>query len=120
MASYASASHERPSMYFQLSAFPVGQLNWSFQNLKVQEPDLSCRRYRNLFAIDFSCRNKVRFIVHVASNSSCPFSGCSMSPLIGTKNNIFYIKPFDVSTWWYLGLLAMVCTVESVISDGVR
>ncbi|KAK8987158.1 hypothetical protein V6N11_055470 [Hibiscus sabdariffa] len=78
--------------------------------------------------------------VHVASNSSCPFSGRSMSPLVGTGNNvwsglyvfistvgfivlmallrIFYIKPYDVSTWWYLGLLLIVCMVASVVIFG--
>ncbi|KAE8717976.1 Ferric reduction oxidase 6 [Hibiscus syriacus] len=78
--------------------------------------------------------------VHVASNSSCPFSGRSMSPLVGTGNNlwsglyfiistvgfivlmvllrIFYIIPYDVSTWWYLGLLFIICMVASVVIFG--
>ncbi|GMI87050.1 ferric reduction oxidase 7, FERRIC REDUCTION OXIDASE 7 [Hibiscus trionum] len=78
--------------------------------------------------------------VHVASNSSCPFSGHSMSPLVGTGNNvwsglyfiistvgfivlmallrIFYINPYDVSTWWYLGLLFIICMVASVVIFG--
>ncbi|GMI80640.1 ferric reduction oxidase 7, FERRIC REDUCTION OXIDASE 7 [Hibiscus trionum] len=78
--------------------------------------------------------------VHVASNSSCPFSGRSMSPLVGTGNNvwsglyviistvgfiglmaslrIFYIKPYNVSTWWYLGLLFIACMVASVVIFG--
>ncbi|KAK8662325.1 hypothetical protein V6N13_091906 [Hibiscus sabdariffa] len=78
--------------------------------------------------------------VHVASNSSCPFSGRSMSPLVGTGNNvwsglyviistvgfivlmallrIFYIIPYDVSTWWYLGLLFILCMVASVVIFG--
>ncbi|KAG4181148.1 hypothetical protein ERO13_A10G208200v2 [Gossypium hirsutum] len=78
--------------------------------------------------------------VHVASSSSCPFSGRSMSPLVGTGNNvwsglyviistvgfivlmallrIFYIKPYNVSTWWYLGLLFIACMVMSVVIFG--
>ncbi|KAK8623373.1 hypothetical protein V6N13_118259 [Hibiscus sabdariffa] len=88
------------SMYFQLSAFPVGQLNWSSQNLKA------------VSAIDFSCSNKVRLMWHQTLPALSP-------ALVGTKSNIFYIEPFDASTGCYLDLLAIVCTVESVISDGV-
>ncbi|XVE99412.1 hypothetical protein REPUB_Repub03eG0195900 [Reevesia pubescens] len=78
--------------------------------------------------------------VHVALSSSCPLSGCSMSALVGTGNNvwsglylivstagfvismallrIFYIKPYQVSTWWYQGLLLIACMVGSVIIFG--
>ncbi|KAK8510285.1 hypothetical protein V6N12_008158 [Hibiscus sabdariffa] len=78
--------------------------------------------------------------VHMASSSSYPFSGRSMSPLVGTGNNvwsglyvftstvgfivlmallrIFYIKPYYVSTWWYLGLLLILCMVASVVIFG--
>ncbi|XWS66102.1 hypothetical protein CRYUN_Cryun05aG0171500 [Craigia yunnanensis] len=78
--------------------------------------------------------------VHVALNSSCPVSGCSMSALVGTGNNvwsglyliistvgfvilmvlfrIFYINPYQVSTWWYQGLLFIACMVASVIIFG--
>ncbi|XVE75299.1 hypothetical protein DITRI_Ditri12bG0083500 [Diplodiscus trichospermus] len=79
-------------------------------------------------------------MVHVASNSSCPLSSCSMSPLVGTGNNIwsglyfitstagfvilmvllriFYIKPYQISSWWYQGLLFIACMVASVIIFG--
>ncbi|XP_022765290.1 ferric reduction oxidase 7, chloroplastic-like [Durio zibethinus] len=78
--------------------------------------------------------------VHVALNSSCPVSGCSMSALVGTGNNvwsglyliistvgfvilmallrIFYIMPYQVFTWWYQGLLYIACMVGSVIIFG--
>ncbi|KAK8609618.1 hypothetical protein V6N13_062063 [Hibiscus sabdariffa] len=80
MASSASASHERPSMYFQLSAFPVGLLNWSSQNLmQVQKPDPSCMWYRNLFAIDFSCRNK---------GGNCYLRRCQMITTLSTMHTI--------------------------------
>ncbi|KAK8609620.1 hypothetical protein V6N13_062065 [Hibiscus sabdariffa] len=54
-----------------LGSYPNSQLPCRYKN-----HDLSCRRYRNLFAIDF---------------------------LLQEQGKIFYIKPFDVSTWWYLG-----------------
>ncbi|XP_017984947.1 PREDICTED: ferric reduction oxidase 7, chloroplastic [Theobroma cacao] len=79
--------------------------------------------------------------VHVALNSSaCPLSGCNMSILVGTGNNIwsglyviistvgfvisvallriFYINPYQVSTWWYQGFLFIACMVASVIIFG--
>ncbi|XWS56487.1 hypothetical protein CRYUN_Cryun09bG0089600 [Craigia yunnanensis] len=78
--------------------------------------------------------------VHVALNSSCPVSCCSMSALVGTGNNvwsglyliistvgfvilmallrIFYINPYQVSSWWYQGLLFIACMVASVIIFG--
>ena len=76
----------------------------------------------------------------MALNSSCPVSGCSMSALVGTGHNvwsglyliistvgfvilmallrIFYINPYQVSTWWYQGLLFIACMVASVIIFG--
>ncbi|XVF83362.1 hypothetical protein PTKIN_Ptkin16aG0480100 [Pterospermum kingtungense] len=78
--------------------------------------------------------------VHVASRFACPVSGCPMSVLVGTGNNvwsglyliiptlgfvvlmallrIFYINPYQVSTWWYQGLLFIACMVGSVIIFG--
>ncbi|XVF75462.1 hypothetical protein PTKIN_Ptkin13bG0190400 [Pterospermum kingtungense] len=78
--------------------------------------------------------------VHEALNSSFPVSGCRMSALVGTGNNlwsglyfiistvgfvilmtllrIFYINPYQVSTWWYQGLLFIACMVASVIIFG--
>ncbi|XWS07874.1 hypothetical protein CRYUN_Cryun41cG0030000 [Craigia yunnanensis] len=46
--------------------------------------------------------------VHVALNSSCPVSGCSM----------FVLWPYQVSIWWYQGLLFIACMVASVIIFG--
>lgn len=78
--------------------------------------------------------------VHVASNSSCPVSGCPMSVLVGTGDNvwsglyliiptlgffvlmvllrIFYINPYHVDAWWYQGLLFIACMVASVVIFG--
>lgn len=80
--------------------------------------------------------------IHGATDSSaCPFSsGCGMSVLVGTGNNIwsglyvilstvgfiilvallniFYVKPLGVSSWWYKGLLFTVCMVASVVIFG--
>ncbi|TXG53524.1 hypothetical protein EZV62_018780 [Acer yangbiense] len=77
-----------------------------------------------------------------AVNSTvCPLSiGCGMSVLVGTGNNIwsglyvisstvgfiismallniFYVKPFGVSSWWYKGLLFTICMVCSVLIFG--
>ena len=79
--------------------------------------------------------------VHEATNSS-PFvsNNCSMSVLVGTGNNmwlglyvissslgfvillylldIFYINPYDISPWWYTGLLFVICMLASVFIFG--
>lgn len=76
----------------------------------------------------------------MASNSSCPVSGCPMSVLVGTGDNvwsglyliiptlgffvlmvllrIFYINPYHVDAWWYQGLLFIACMVASVVIFG--
>lgn len=63
-----------------------------------------------------------------------------MSSLVGTGHNIwsgiyvilsmigfiilfglmelFYIRPFGISSWWYLGLLFIICMVASVVVFG--
>ncbi|XP_061988853.1 ferric reduction oxidase 7, chloroplastic isoform X1 [Rosa rugosa] len=74
-------------------------------------------------------------------SSLCPMSkGCGMSVLVGTGHNIWsglyvisstlgfviliglldilYINPFDISTWWYKGLLLVACMVASVFIFG--
>lgn len=80
--------------------------------------------------------------VHKTMNSSpSPMSdGCSMSVLVGTGNNIFsglyvisstlglviliglldifYINPFGISSWWYKGLLFVICMLASVFIFG--
>ncbi|KAK2665864.1 hypothetical protein Ddye_004438 [Dipteronia dyeriana] len=80
--------------------------------------------------------------LHKAVNSTvCPLSLRSgMSVLVGTGNNIwsglyvisstfgfvisiallniFYVKPFGVSSWWYKGLLFTICMVSSVLIFG--
>ncbi|OMP08092.1 FAD-binding 8 [Corchorus olitorius] len=81
--------------------------------------------------------------VHAAAlknTSGCPLSGCSMSVLVGTGNNIwsglyaivstigfvvlmtlvriFYINPYNISTWWYKGLLLIACMVASIVIFG--
>jgi len=80
--------------------------------------------------------------VHKTKNSSpSPMSdGCSMSVLVGTGNNIFsglyvisstlgfviliglldifYINPFGISSWWYKGLLFVICMLASVFIFG--
>ncbi|XP_057965737.1 ferric reduction oxidase 7, chloroplastic-like isoform X2 [Malania oleifera] len=67
-------------------------------------------------------------------------SRCGMSPLVGTGDNIwsgiyivsstvgfiillalldiYYINPFGINTWWYKGLLFVVCMVASVLIFG--
>ncbi|KAK7843345.1 ferric reduction oxidase 7, chloroplastic [Quercus suber] len=80
-------------------------------------------------------------LVHEATNSSPPMSdSCSMSVLVGTGNNIwsglyvisstlgfviiiyildiFYINPYDISSWWYKGLLFVICMLASVFIFG--
>ena len=75
------------------------------------------------------------------NSSLCPMSkGCGMSILVGTGHNIwsglyfissmagfvilmglldiFYINPFNISTWWYKGLLFVACMVASVFIFG--
>ncbi|KAK1311448.1 hypothetical protein QJS10_CPA08g00979 [Acorus calamus] len=79
----------------------------------------------------------------VNKSMSCPFpttSRSSMSSLVGTGHNIwsgiyvilsmigfiilfglmelFYIRPFGISSWWYLGLLFIICMVASVVVFG--
>ncbi|XP_010521417.1 PREDICTED: ferric reduction oxidase 7, chloroplastic-like [Tarenaya hassleriana] len=66
--------------------------------------------------------------------------GCPMSVLVGTGDNvwsglyvisstlgfivtvalldIFYVNKFDVTTWWYKGLLFVICMVASVVVFG--
>ncbi|KAM4106701.1 hypothetical protein ACB094_04G085500 [Castanea mollissima] len=79
--------------------------------------------------------------VHEATNSSPPVSNCcSMSVLVGTGNNIwfglyiisstlgfvillflldiFYINPYDISSWSYKGLLLVICMLASVFIFG--
>ncbi|KAK9286122.1 hypothetical protein L1049_014503 [Liquidambar formosana] len=80
--------------------------------------------------------------VHKTLNSSVfPASkGCGMSVLVGTGNNIwsgiyvisstvgfvillglldiYYINPFGISTWWYKGLLFVVCMAAGVFIFG--
>ncbi|XP_050273124.1 ferric reduction oxidase 7, chloroplastic-like isoform X1 [Quercus robur] len=79
--------------------------------------------------------------VHEATNSSPPISdSSSMSVLVGTGNNIwsglyvisstlgfviiiylldiFYINPYDISSWWYKGLLFVICMLASVFIFG--
>ncbi|KAL0012952.1 hypothetical protein SO802_000021 [Lithocarpus litseifolius] len=79
--------------------------------------------------------------VHEATNSSPPVSNsCSMSVLVGTGNNMwpglyvisstlgfvillylldtFYINPYDISPWWYTGLLFVICMLASVFIFG--
>ena len=79
--------------------------------------------------------------VHEATNSSPPTSdSSSMSVLVGTGNNvwsglyvisstlgfviiiylldIFYINPYDISSWWYKGLLFVICMLASVFIFG--
>ena len=79
--------------------------------------------------------------VHEATNSPPPMSNsCSMSVLVGTGNNIwsglyvisstlgfvillylldtFYINPYDISPWWYKGLLLLICMLASVFIFG--
>ncbi|XP_050289052.1 ferric reduction oxidase 7, chloroplastic-like [Quercus robur] len=78
---------------------------------------------------------------HEVTNSSPPVSNsCSMSVLVGTGNNIwsglyvisstlgfvillylldtFYINPYDISPWWYKGLLLLICMLASVFIFG--
>jgi len=67
-------------------------------------------------------------------------NGCSMSVLVGTGDNIwsglyliistigfiamitlvdiFYINKYNITTWWYKGLLFVVCMVASVLIFG--
>ena len=79
--------------------------------------------------------------VHEATNFSPPVSNsCSMSILVGTGNNIwsglyilsstlgfvillflldiFYINPYDISSWSYKGLLLVICMLASVFIFG--
>nr|XP_023899736.1 ferric reduction oxidase 7, chloroplastic-like [Quercus suber] len=79
--------------------------------------------------------------VHEATNFSLPVSSnCSMSVLVGTGNNIwsglyiisstlgfvillflldiFYINPYDISSWSYKGLLLVICMLASVFIFG--
>ncbi|XP_030939081.1 ferric reduction oxidase 7, chloroplastic-like isoform X2 [Quercus lobata] len=79
--------------------------------------------------------------VHEATNSSPPMSNCcSMSVLVGTGNNIwfglyiisstlgfvillflldiFYINPYEISSWSYKGLLLVICMLASVFIFG--
>ncbi|XP_059446528.1 ferric reduction oxidase 7, chloroplastic [Corylus avellana] len=80
--------------------------------------------------------------IHKNMNSSpSPMpNGCSMSVLVGTGNNIFsglyvisstlgfviliglldifYINPFGISSWWYKGLLFVICMLASVFIFG--
>ena len=79
--------------------------------------------------------------VHEATNFSPPVSkSYSMSVLVGTGNNMwpgiyvisstlgfvillylldtFYINPYDISPWWYTGLLFVICMLASVFIFG--
>ena len=79
--------------------------------------------------------------VHEATYSSPLVSNSnSMSVLVGTGNNIwsglyvisstlgfvillylldtFYINPYDISPWWYTGLLFVICMLASVFIFG--
>uniref|UniRef100_A0A7N2L3D3 ferric-chelate reductase (NADH) n=2 Tax=Quercus lobata TaxID=97700 RepID=A0A7N2L3D3_QUELO len=79
--------------------------------------------------------------VHEATNFSPPVSNSySMSVLVGTGNNMwpglyvisstlgfvillylldtFYINPYDISPWWYTGLLFVICMLASVFIFG--
>ncbi|KAK4587892.1 hypothetical protein RGQ29_019053 [Quercus rubra] len=80
--------------------------------------------------------------VYEATNLSPPpvSNSCSMSVLVGTGNNIwsglyvisstlgfvillylldtFYINPYDISPWWYKGLLLLICMLASVFIFG--
>ena len=80
--------------------------------------------------------------VYEATNLSPPpvSNSCSMSVLVGTGNNIwsglyvisstlgfvillylldtFYINPYNISPWWYKGLLLLICMLASVFIFG--
>ena len=80
--------------------------------------------------------------VYEATNLSPPpvSYSCSMSVLVGTGNNIwsglyvisstlgfvillylldtFYINPYNISPWWYKGLLLLICMLASVFIFG--
>lgn len=74
-------------------------------------------------------------------SSFCPMaSDCGMSVLVGTGDNVwsglyvisstvgfvillallyvYYIAPFHIETWWYKGLLYLICMVASVVIFG--
>ncbi|KAL5140695.1 Ferric reduction oxidase 6 [Glycine soja] len=74
-------------------------------------------------------------------SSFCPMaSDCGMSVLVGTGDNfwsglyvisstvgfvillallyVYYVTPFHIETWWYRGLLYVICMVASVVIFG--
>ena len=92
-------------------------------------------------AFDFYYLQEEGYSYKPIKSSFCPMaSDCGMSVLVGTGDNfwsglyvisstvgfvillallyVYYIAPFHIETWWYKGLLYLICMVASVVIFG--